>query len=178
MRAKRLIEAAAWLALACSLSAVAGNDDGDDKPAVAGQAAPEAALTIQQQHAVGIVVARPLEAKIPDSVDSQGVVLDTTTLVADFGDMTSAGIIERSTQAEVTRLQGLLAGGAGASLKTLEAAKAEEARAVAQAQFAATRFKQHWGPLASLPVGESSDVHRCCRTGTQSALTGGPSRSP
>ena len=150
MRAKRLVQIATCLVFACSLSAVAGDDD-DDKPAVAGPVAPEAALTIQQQHAVGIVVARPLEAKIPDSVDSQGVVLDTTTLVSDFGEMTSAAIVERSMKAEVIRLQGLFAGGAGASLKTLEAARAEEARAVAQAQFAAARFIQHWGPLASMP---------------------------
>jgi hypothetical protein len=151
LRARRLIQMATCLALACSLSAVAGDDD-DDKPAVAGQVAPEAAaLTIQQQHSVGIVVARPLEAKIPDSVDSQGVVLDTATLVSDFGEMTAAAIVERSMKAEVIRLQGLFADGAGASLKTLEAARAEEARAVAQAQSAAARFIQHWGPLASMP---------------------------
>jgi hypothetical protein len=150
VRAQRLVQMATCLALACSLSAVAGDDD-DDKPAVASQAAPGAALTSQQRQAVGIVVARPLEAKIPDSVDSQGVVLDTTTLVADYGDMTSAAIVERSMKAEVIRVQGLFAGGAGASLKTLEAARAEEARAVAQAQFAVARFIQHWGPLASMP---------------------------
>jgi hypothetical protein len=151
MRAKRIVQVATCLVLACSLSAVAGDDDDDDKPAVAVQAAPGAALTIQQQHAVGIVVARPLEAKIPDSIDSLGVVLDTATLVSDFGDMTSAGIAERSTRSELIRLQGLFAGGAGASLKTLEAARAEEARAVAQSQSAVARFIQHWGPLASMP---------------------------
>lgn len=150
VRAKRIVQVATCLVLACSLSAVADDDD-DDKPAVAGQAASGAALTIQQQHAVGIVVARPLEAKIPDSVESLGVVLDTATLVSDFGDMTSAAIAGRSMRDEVIRLQGLFAGGAGASLKTLEAAKAEEARAVAQSQFAVARFMQHWGPLASMP---------------------------
>jgi hypothetical protein len=72
-------------------------------------------------------------------------------LVSDFGDMTSAGIAERSMRAEVIRLQGLFAGGAGASLKALEAARAEEARAVAQSQFAVARFIQHWRPLASMP---------------------------
>jgi hypothetical protein len=151
IRAKRIIQVAMCFALACSLSAVAGDED-DDRPTVVAQETPGATLTIQQQHAVGIVVAHPLEAKIPDSVDSQGVVLDTATLVADFGDMTAAAIVERSTKAEVIRLQGLFAAGAGASLKALEAARAEEARAVAQAQSAVARFIQHWGPLASMPA--------------------------
>ena len=106
MRARRLAQIATCLVLACSLSAVAGDDD-DDKPAVAGPVAPEAALTIRTS-SIGweFVVARPLEAKIPDSVDSQGVVLDTATLVSDFGEMTSAAIVERSMKAEVIRLQG------------------------------------------------------------------------
>jgi hypothetical protein len=149
-RVKRILRVAAYVALACSLSAVA---DDDDKPATAPQAGSGATLTTRQQHAVGIVVAHPLEAKLPDRLDSLGVVLDTTTLVSDVGDMTAAAVAERSMRAEVIRLQGLFAGNAGASLKTLEAARAEEARAVAQSQFTAARFTQHWGPLASmLPV--------------------------
>ena len=149
---KRILQVAACVALACSLSAVADDDD-DDKPATAPQAVSGATLTTRQQHAVGIVVAHPLEAKFPDRLDSLGVVLDTTTLVSDVGDMTAAAVAERSMRAEVIRLQGLFAGNAGASLKTLQAARAEEARAVAQSQFTAARFTQHWGPLASmLPV--------------------------
>jgi hypothetical protein len=136
--------------LACSLSAIADDDD-DNKPAAAQQAVSGATLTGQQQHAVGIVVAHPLEAKIPDRIDSLGVVLDTTTLVSDVGDMTAAGVAERSMRAEVIRLQGLFAGNAGASLKALEAARAEEARAVAQSQLTVARFTQHWGPLVSMP---------------------------
>jgi hypothetical protein len=134
------------------VSAVADDDDDDGgKPTVAPQAASGAALTIRQQNAAGIVIARPLVAKIPDRIDSLGVVLDTTTLVSDIGDMTAAGVAERSMKAEVTRLQGLYAGSAGASLKTLEAARAEEAKAVAQSRFTLARFTQHWGPLANLP---------------------------
>jgi hypothetical protein len=149
-RVKRILQVAACVALACSLSAIADDAD-DEKPTAAPQAVPGATLTIQQQHAAGIVVAHPLVAKIPDRIDSLGVVLDTTTLVSDVGDMTAAGVAERSMRAEVTRLQGLFADSAGASLKTLEAARAEEARAAAQSRFTAARFTQHWGPLASMP---------------------------
>ena len=147
---KRILQVAVCLAVAHSLSAIAADED-DDKPATTPQSVSGATLTVRQQHAVGIVVAHPLETKIPDRLDSLGVVLDMTTLVSDVGDMTAAAVAERSTRAEVNRLQGLFAAGAGASLKTLEAARAEEARAAAQSQFTATRFTQHWGPLANMP---------------------------
>jgi hypothetical protein len=70
--------------------------------------------------------------------------------VADLGDMSSVGAAEHSTKAEVTRLQGLYGDGAGASLKMLEAAKADEAKAAAQTRFTLARFNQHWGPLAKM----------------------------
>lgn len=107
-------------------------------------------LTAEQRHALGIVVGRPPVAQIPDHIDSLGLVLDTTTLVADMGDMSAVGAAERSTKAEVTRLQGLYGDGAGASLKMLEAAKAEEAKTAAQTRFTLARFNQHWGPLARM----------------------------
>ena len=135
-------------ALVNGSSAVAGDDD------VAADAPHEAngtTLTTQQRRAVGIVVAHPLVAKIPDRIESLGLVLDTTTLVSDIGDMNAAGIAAKSAKAEVARLQGLYEGGAGASVKMLEAAKAEEARTLAQSRFAVARFNQHWGPLAAMP---------------------------
>lgn len=111
-------------------------------------------LTLEQRHALGIVVGRPPVAQIPDHLDSLGLVLDTTTLVADMGDMSAIGAAERSTRAEVTRLQGLYGDGAGASLKMLEAAKAEEAKTAAQTRFTLARFNQHWGPLARMTPAE------------------------
>jgi hypothetical protein len=148
-RVKRILQVVACVALACSLSAIA-DDEGEDKPAAAPQAVSGTTLTTRQQHAVGIVVVHPLEAKIPDRLDSLGVVLDTMMLVSDVGDMTAAAVAARSMRTEVIRLQGLLAGGAATSLRTLEAARAEEARAVAQSQFTAAKFTQRWGPLASM----------------------------
>lgn len=151
-RVKRILQVAVCVALICSLSALADDDDkSDDKADEASPAAAGAALTIEQQHAVGIVVAHPLPTKIPERIESLGLVLDPTTLVSDMGDMASAGVAERSAQAEVARLQGLYGDGAGASLKMLQAAKAEEAKAAAQSRLTVARFTQHWGPLTNLP---------------------------
>jgi hypothetical protein len=149
---KRILQVAFCVALIYSLSTAA--DDDDDKPTNAAQpaqSATSATLTSEQRNAVGILVAHPLVAKLPDRIESLGLVLDTTTLVSDIGDMTAVGAAERSTKAEVARLQALYGAGAGASLKMLEAVKAEEAKATAQSRFTAARFDQHWGPLGKMP---------------------------
>jgi hypothetical protein len=117
-------------------------------------AADMATLTAQQRHALGIVVGHPPVAQIADHIDSLGLVLDTTALVADVGDMSAVDASERSTKAELTRLQGLYGDGAGASLKMLQAARAEEAKAAAQTRFTQAKFNQHWGPLARMTPGE------------------------
>lgn len=154
-RAKRILQIAVCVALTCSLSALADDDDkADDKADDASPAAAGAALTIEQQHAVGIVVEHPLATKIPERIESVGLVLDPTTLVSDMGDMAAAGVAARSAQAEVARLQRLYGDGAGASLKVLEAAKAEEAKAAAQSRLTVARFTQHWGPVTTLPLAE------------------------
>jgi hypothetical protein len=139
MSSKRFLLAVLFTTLAHSVHAAADDDT---------------TLTAQQRHALGIVVGHPPAAQIPDRIDSLGLVLDTTTLVADVGDMSAVGATERSTKAEVTRLQGLYGDGAGASLKMLEAAKAEEAKAAAQTRFTSARFNQHWGPLARMSPAE------------------------
>ena len=153
---KRFLLTALVATLACS--AYAGPDDDDDKPASAAQPSDATTLTAQQRHALGIVVGHAPAAQIPDRLDSLGLVLDTTTLVADLGDMSAVGAAERSTKAELTRLQGLYGDGAGASLKMLEAAKAEEAKAAAQTRFSLARFNQHWGPLARMSAVERQKV--------------------
>src|SRR5258707_1044648 len=81
-----------------------------------------------------------------------GLVLDTTALISDLGDTTAADAAERAGSAELARLRALYAGGAGVSLRMLEAAQAEQAKAQAQAQAAASRFGLRWGPLAALPA--------------------------
>jgi hypothetical protein len=160
---RRILQFAVCVVLACSLSALADDDD-DGKPAVTSAPASGASLTSRQQNAVGIVIARPHVAKLPDHIDAVGIVLDTATLVGDIGEMTAAEVAERSMKSEVTRLQALYAGSAGASLRTLEAARAEEAKAIAQSRFTVARFTQHWGPLASLsPADRQKSIESVAR---------------
>jgi hypothetical protein len=138
----RSVPVAAGCALLCvSLLAMGDNDADSNQPAA------QPGLTGEQQHAVGIVVAHPLTARAPERIEALGLVLDATTLVADLGDATA------SASTELGRLRALYEGGAGASLRMLEAAQAEHAKAQAQAQLSAARFALHWGPLAALPAG-------------------------
>jgi len=137
-------------ALLC-LSAIAIGDE-DDEAADSGRRSAQPSLSSGQQRAAGIAVAHPLAAKAPEHIEGLGLVLDATTLVSDMGDTTTATAAEHSASAELARLRALYEDGAGASLKMLEAAQADQARAQAQAQIAAARFALRWGPLAALPI--------------------------
>ncbi len=158
------------LALACSamlgmsLLAIADDDD-KDKDHDAAQPAAQPSLNDEQQRAVGIVVAHPIPAKAPDRIEAIGVVLDETTLISDMGDANAASAAERSASAELNRLHGLYNGGAGASLRMLEAAQTEQAKAQAQAEIAAAKFAQHWGPLNSLSPDARQKVIEALRHG-------------
>jgi hypothetical protein len=146
---KQLCRAAVCFLLSYSLCAVADNDD-DSAGAAQQSAVP--ALDKEQQRAAGIVVAHPLAVKTPERIEALGLVLDPTTLVSDVGDMTAAAAAEQSASAELARLRGLYGGGAGASLKMLEAAQAEQAKLHAESQSATARYALHWGPFAALPA--------------------------
>ena len=134
-----------------SLPAIAIGDE-DDEAADTSRRSAQPTLGGGQQRAAGIAVAHPLAAKAPERIEGLGLVLDATALVSDMGEATTAAVAERSASAELARLRALHEGGAGASLKMLEAAQADQARAQAQAQTAAARFALRWGPLAALPV--------------------------
>jgi hypothetical protein len=153
IRTSRIVGCCALLGL--SLIAVA--DDDDKAPDSNGPAGPPS-LNGEQLRAIGIVVAHPLVAKAPDRFEALGLVLDATTLISDIGDTTSAAAAERSASAEVARLRALYEGGAGASLRMLEAAQAEQAKAQAQAEIASARFALHWGPLGALPGGARQKI--------------------
>ncbi|MEP6548175.1 MAG: hypothetical protein ABJD53_11980 [Gammaproteobacteria bacterium] len=143
------------LPLACGVLlglAVFADGDDDDHAAVAGRQPAEPSLNGEQQRAVGIIVAHPLAAKAPERIDAMGLVLDSTALISDLGDATAAAAAEHSASAELARLRALHEGGAGASLKMIEAAQAEQAKAQAESQRTAARFALHWGPLAALPA--------------------------
>jgi hypothetical protein len=160
--ARRALPAACCAMLV--ISPIAVGDD-DDQAADASQQAAQPTLNSEQRHAVGIVVAHPLAAKAPERIEALGLVLDATTLISDMGESSAARAAEHSASAEAARLRGLYDGGAGASLKMLEAAQAEQAKAQAQAEIAAARVALHWGPLAALPVGARQKLIEAATSG-------------
>jgi hypothetical protein len=128
---------------------------GDAAQAVRGQSPPGiSSLNAEQLRAAGISVAHPLVASTPARTAALGVVLDATDLISEAGEASAASAAEHAASAEVVRLRGLVSGGAGASLKMLESAQAEQARAQAQLETARARFALHWGPIAALSMSE------------------------
>jgi hypothetical protein len=144
VRTKRALQFACY-AIVCSL-AFAGDDDDAPKP---GDASQTPALDAEQQRAVNLQVAHPVAATVPERTSALGVVLDATSLLSDAGERAVAEAQQQAISAEASRLRGLYKVGAGTSLKMLETAQAEEAKARAEADLAAARFAQHWGPLAT-----------------------------
>jgi hypothetical protein len=142
-----LLAACALLLLAPPVRA---SDDGDKPPAAAGQSNPLPALSTEQEHAVGIVIAAALAAKPPQRIEAFGRVLDPSRLVADAGQLDSSRAAAEAAAAEAGRLQGLYRGGAGASLRALQAAEAAQTAAQVRAREARTEFLLRWGPLAQL----------------------------
>jgi hypothetical protein len=133
---------------ACSIAL----GDDDDKSAQTTPQTAQPALSAEQQRAVGVIVAHPRLAKAPERIEALGLVLDTTALISDVGESTAAQAAEHSAAAELMRLRALHEGGAGASLKMIDAAQADQARAQAQSQAAEARFALRWGPMAALPA--------------------------
>jgi hypothetical protein len=147
MSGARLVGLGLGAVLACPLGLA---DEGDVKVPVAPVATAGAVLTTSQLKALGIVTEHPRAARIPDRLESMGLVLDPTLLVSDVGELIASATAARSARAEVARLQGLYGANAGASLKMLEAARVEAVKAEAQSRLTAARFAQHWTPLVSL----------------------------
>lgn len=163
LRAWRMRAVACCAILGIAQLALGDDDDGKNAGPVAQSAQP--ALSSEQQRAVGIVVAHPLAAKAPQRIEALALVLDPTALISDLGETAVAAAAEHSASAELARLRALYDGGAGASLKMLEAAQADQAKAQASAQLAAARFALHWGPLAALPAGAREKVIEASASG-------------
>lgn len=146
-----------WLlsfVFAGAAAAYAQQDDDDDKAGAAKPAAADAArpvLAQDQQSASGIVVAHPRPAQTAPTTAAFGQVLDPAELVAEAGQLDVTRASERAASAEAARLQALYRGDANASLKMVQAAQAEQARAQAQLDAATVAFATHWGALAKLP---------------------------
>ena len=147
------------------LCLVAIGDDDDDKAADSGAPTPQPSLSGEQQRAIGIVVAHPVAAKAPERIEALGLVLDATTLTSDVGEASAAAAAEHTASTEVARLHALYSGGAGASLKMLEAAQADQAKAQAAAELAAARFSLHWSPIALLPAAARQKVIEASTSG-------------
>jgi hypothetical protein len=143
------------LAMTTSLavSLIARGDDDDDAPKAGAQVP---ALNAEQQRAVGLRVAHPVPARAPERTEALGTVLDPMALLADDSEAGVAAVEEHVSSTELSRLHEIYKGGAGASLKMIETAEAEDAKARADSRLAAARFAQHWAPLAA----QSPDVRR------------------
>jgi hypothetical protein len=137
----------AAVAFALTLGVARAVDDDDDDAPKPGTTTPT--LNREQRDAVGIVVAHAVAAKPAMRIAGFGVVLDPSDPIAEAGDVAAARAAERAASAEVARLEGLYKAGAGASLKNLESAQAEAAKAHATASSASTRFALKWAPLAT-----------------------------
>src|ERR1700723_3662282 len=133
-----------WLML-CVAGAGLADDDDDDRPQATLQ--PDSsgayALTSSQQQAVGIRSDHPMQMASPQQIEAYGLVLDPATLVTDAGRMDSTQAAAAAAAADVARLDGLYRNNADASLKALQASRA-------QAQSAAAGFRLQWGPVAAL----------------------------
>lgn len=136
-----------------AVSLIARGDEDDDAPKAGGQVP---ALNAEQQRAVGLKVAHPVPANAPERTAALGTVLDRTMLLADDSEAAVAAAQEHASSSELSRLHEISKGGAGASLKMIETAEAQEAKARADSRLAAARFAQHWGPLAA----QSAEVRR------------------
>src|SRR5487761_1914448 len=85
-------------------------------------AAPPPSLTSQQRQAAGITIARAAAVTLPGRVAAFGLALDPRPAQADFDARRTAALSRDVAAAELARLRELYAGGAGASLKSLQAA--------------------------------------------------------
>ena len=132
--------------LVLAMSAHAQDDDDDAAKNATGTTP---TLNKEQRDAVGIVVAKAVAAKPAEHVAAFGQVLDPAALIAELGEVDANRAAERAASAEVARLQGLYKAGASASLRNLEAAQAEQAKAHAEAESASTRLSLRWAPIAA-----------------------------
>jgi len=137
-------------AVLLSSAALHAADDRSPAPAAADQGDELPTLSARQQRAVGIVIAAAAAAMTPQHIAAYGRVLDPSQLVADAGRLEVSRATAEAAAAESARLEGLYRGGAGASLKALQAGEARRIEAQARVREAQTDFELRWGPLAKL----------------------------
>lgn len=136
------------LLLCLALLPVLGQADDDGATAAVSSAALPS-LNAAQQAAAGVVIGHASSAAPAARSEAYALVLDPTSLIDDSGRVDSSAARAHAAATELSRLQQLYRGNAGAALKDVEAARARQAQAQAAASDAAARFSAHWGPLAS-----------------------------
>jgi hypothetical protein len=136
------------IALTIPSTALCADPDDDDKAPAGSATLP--ALSVEQQRAAGVVVAHAATTSAPRRDEAIGLVLDPLSLVTEAGDVEASAAAARAANAELDRVRGLYDAGAGASLKALQAAQAEQVRARSQADIAAAKFAANWPPLVAM----------------------------
>ncbi|HEY7995744.1 MAG TPA: hypothetical protein VIE14_02700, partial [Steroidobacteraceae bacterium] len=107
-------------------------------------------LTASQEQAVGIRIDTPLPLTSSPAIDAYATVLDPVALLNDAGHLESTRALAAAASADAARQESLYRDGAQASLKAVQASRAQAVEANTQAQAALLSFKLQWGPLAAL----------------------------
>jgi hypothetical protein len=125
-------------------------DDDDNGGADRNEESGKLSLTASQQEAVGIRLETPQQFTSAPEIDAYATVLDPLALLTDSERIESTRAAAEAASADATRQGNLYRDGAQASLKAVQASRAQSVEASAQAQAALLNFRQQWGPLASL----------------------------
>jgi len=113
-------------------------------------AARKLTLTASQEQAVGIRIDTPLPLTSSPAIDAYATVLDPVVLLSDAGRLESTRALAAAASADAARQESLYRDGTQASLKAVQASRAQAVEANTQAQAALLSFKLQWGPLAAL----------------------------
>ena len=135
---------AAWLSSCVLLAAVAAAAaERGDAPAT------PLSLTASQQQAVGVRAERPLPLGSAVEIEAFGTVVDPLALLTDAGRLESTRAVAEAAQADAARLEQLYRDNERASLKAVQAARAQSIETQSQARAAQLAFRLQWGPLAA-----------------------------
>src|SRR5215831_18907385 len=119
--------------------------------------AAEVKLTAEQRESLGIETLAPTTTDAPRIISASAQVLDPTPLIALMGDLHAAELSAASSQGELQRLERLYANDANASLKAVEAARAQAASDRGKAAALRAQLATEWGrAIASLSENERS----------------------
>lgn len=124
----------------------AGKDHEEDDETPSGRLS----LSASQEEAVGLRIDSPQLLTSSAEVAAYATVLDPLALITESGRIESTRAAAEAAGADAKRQEQLYRDGAQASLKAVQAARAQSVEASIQAQVAELSFRQQWGPLAGL----------------------------